>query len=146
MSANRRVAPTTLAMSSRARSRLAATASPVTDGTSRVGSPGPASGLGTTCTRHLLSPSMAAESPPGAEPRKYRPVGLVRCASGAQAGTVRVRGPARSTWDGNVRPTIASARAATSIMAARSMPVATPMSSTMCTSSSVAMLPVAPGA
>ena len=39
-----------------------------------------------------------------------------------------------------------SASAAAAIIASRSMPVATPMSSTMCTSSSVAMLPVAPGA
>ncbi len=45
-----------------------------------------------------------------------------------------------------MRPTIVSAWAATSIIASRSTPVATPMSSTMCTSSSVAMLPVAPGA
>ena len=39
-----------------------------------------------------------------------------------------------------------SASAAAAIIASRSMPVTTPMSSTMCTSSSVAMLPVAPGA
>src|SRR5579859_2869494 len=62
------------------------------------------------------------------------------------AGMVRVRGPARSTWEGSSRPTMRSASAAAPIMASRSTPVATPMSSTMCTSSSVAMLPVAPGA
>ena len=55
-------------------------------------------------------------------------------------------GPARSTWEGRSRPTMPSASAAAAIIASRSMPVATPMSSTMCTSSSVAMLPVAPGA
>ena len=62
------------------------------------------------------------------------------------ASMVRVRGPARSTCDGSVRPTRRSASPAASIIASRSTPVATPMSSTMCTSSSVAMLPVAPGA
>ena len=45
-----------------------------------------------------------------------------------------------------MRPTMPSASAAAAIMASRSIPVLTPMSSTMCTSSSVAMLPVAPGA
>src|SRR5499427_1341182 len=59
---------------------------------------------------------------------------------------VLVRGPARSTWDGSSRPTMRSAAAAASIIAARSTPVPTPMSSTMYTSSSVAMLPLAPGA
>ena len=39
------------------------------------------------------------------------------------AGTVRVRGPARSTCDGSVRPTMRSAVAAASINASRSMPV-----------------------
>src|SRR5581483_9010966 len=48
------------------------------------------------------------------------------------AGVVRVRGPARSTWLGNVRPTSRSAVAAASIIASRSIPVSTPMSSTMC--------------
>src|SRR5271166_2310330 len=61
-------------------------------------------------------------------------------------GIVLVRGPARSTWEGRVRPTMPSASAAAAIIASRSIPVATPMSSTMWTSSSVAMLPVAPGA
>jgi hypothetical protein len=64
----------------------------------------------------------------------------------AQERASRVRGPARSTCEGSVRPTIRSASAATSIIASRSMPVSMPMSSTMCTSSSVAMLPEAPGA
>ena len=45
-----------------------------------------------------------------------------------------------------MRPTMPSASAAVAIMASRSIPVATPMSSAMYTSSSVAMLPVAPGA
>ena len=67
-------------------------------------------------------------------------------AAGPQERASRVLGPARSTCDGSVRPTIRSASAATSIIASRSMPVPMPMSSTMCTSSSVAMLPEAPGA
>src|ERR1017187_321524 len=64
----------------------------------------------------------------------------------SQARIVPVRGPALSTCDGSCRPMIRSASAAASIIASRSMPVATPMSSTMWTSSSVAILPVAPGA
>src|ERR1700722_6327796 len=63
-----------------------------------------------------------------------------------QAGMVRVRGPARSTCDGSFRPMTCSASAAAAIIASRSIPVATPMSSTMWISSSVAMLLVAPGA
>src|SRR5581483_573207 len=64
----------------------------------------------------------------------------------AHTGIVLDLGPARSTWEGSTRPTMRSASAAASIIASRSTPVDTPMSSTMWTSSSVAMLPVAPGA
>src|SRR5205823_5333644 len=48
--------------------------------------------------------------------------------------------------DGSARPTTGSSAPAAPIIAARSTPVLTPMSSTMWTSSSVATCPVAPGA
>ena len=60
--------------------------------------------------------------------------------------TVLVRGPARITWPGSSRPTMSCARWAQSMRAPTSTPVSTPMSSSMCTRSSVTMLPVAPGA
>src|SRR4051812_42245961 len=57
-----------------------------------------------------------------------------------------VRGPARRTPDGSVRPSSFSAISAVTISRSRSIPVSKPMSCSMWTTSSVATLPEAPGA
>lgn len=61
-------------------------------------------------------------------------------------GVSRVLGPARRTPESRPRPTMPWAVSATATSASRSTPVSIPMSSSMCTTSSVATLPLAPGA
>ena len=54
-------------------------------------------------------------------------------------------GPARSTWEPSGRPSTSCAAREASISAGRSIPVSTPISCSIETTSSVATLPVAPG-